>query len=289
MSILDRDWMRSGNPHSSRGNMSVVTVLVVLNAIIFLIGFFLRRDGQSDALEIWGCYSFTSVFDQGQVWRLITYQFLHANLGHVVLNMVALWVFGRATEQIFGSAKFLTFYLICGIAAALFSSALGYFGFWNVQIGSIPDTWKYIPMVGASGSIYGLIAASAVLLPHARIQLLFPPVDMSVRTFSLAILGIAVAVIAMNWDNAGGEAGHMGGMLMGFFLMGSRELLLRLHEGSSSFDARKSIKRKNRGKDKTPTREEVDAILDKIGKHGLASLSEHEQEVLRSAAKSPRF
>ena len=73
-------------------------------------------------------------------------------------------------------------------------------------------------MVGASGSIYGIMAACAVLFPHARVQLLFPPVNLSVRQFALAVLGVAAAVIIFQWNNAGGEAGHLGGMFAGFIL-----------------------------------------------------------------------
>ena len=62
-------------------------------------------------------------------------------------------------------------------------------------MGFFDPEWRFIPMVGASGSIYGIMAACAVLFPHARVQLLFPPVNLSVRQFALAVLGVAAAVI----------------------------------------------------------------------------------------------
>lgn len=75
-----------------------------------------------------------------------------------MFNMIALWFFGPVVEERFGHWRFLLYYLFCGVAAALFSSLLGYMGFFDPE-------WRFIPMVGASGSIYGIMAACAVLFP----------------------------------------------------------------------------------------------------------------------------
>lgn len=214
MGVNDRGWMRNERQYDDRPVM--VQWLVCINALVFLLGFF-NRETFGAAIDYYGEYRFDFVFEDGQLWRLITYQFLHANMGHIFFNMICLWVFGGAVERRFGHLKFLVFYLVCGVAAALFSSLLGSLGVYNTIV-----PWDSIAMVGASGSIYGIIAASAVLFPHSRIMLMFPPIEMSVRTFALAVLGIAVAYIVFDWQNAGGEAGHMGGMLMGFLLMAGR-------------------------------------------------------------------
>lgn len=147
-------------------------------------------------MQLYGAYSEYMCFHEGELWRLFTYQFLHANLGHILFNMIALWFFGPVVEERFGHLRFLLYYLFCGVAAALFSSLLGYMGFFDPE-------WRFIPMVGASGSIYGIMAACAVLFPHARVQLLFPPVNLSVRQFALVVLGIACAVVIFQWNNGG--------------------------------------------------------------------------------------
>lgn len=209
----------------------VVHWLILLNVVIFFLGFFFQvevpRDiyppGRLDLVQLYGAYSEYMCFHEGELWRLFTYQFLHANLGHILFNMIALWFFGPVVEERFGHLRFLLYYLFCGVAAALFSSLLGYMGFFDPE-------WRFIPMVGASGSIYGIMAACAVLFPHARVQLLFPPVNLSVRQFALVVLGIACAVVIFQWNNAGGEAGHLGGMLAGFILT----LLILLKEKLSS-------------------------------------------------------
>ena len=159
--------------------------LILLNVVIFILGFFFQVDiprniyppVHLDLIQLYGAYSEYTCFHEGELWRLLTYQFLHANLGHIMFNMIALWFFGPVVEERFGHGRFLLYYLFCGVAAALFSSLLGYMGFFDPE-------WRFIPMVGASGSIYGIMAACAVLFPHARVQLLFPPVNLSVRQFA---------------------------------------------------------------------------------------------------------
>lgn len=220
MGVHDREWMREKQQRRQVEGPVVVKMLVFINLLIFLIEMFNGEDIRRWT-DVYGSFRFALAFDHGFLWQLITYQFLHYNMEHILFNMIGLWVFGNAVERQFGHVRFLIFYLVCGISAALFSSLLGYLGVYGIN--RIP--WDYVSMIGASGSIYGVIAASAVLFPRGRIALLFPPVVMSVRTFALAVLGIAVAYIIFKWDNAGGEAGHLGGMLMGFLIMGVRDLI----------------------------------------------------------------
>ena len=185
-------------------------------------------------------------------------------------------------EERFGHLRFLLYYLFCGVAAALFSSLLGYMGFFDPE-------WRFIPMVGASGSIYGIMAACAVLFPHARVQLLFPPVNLSVRQFALAVLGVACAVIIFQWNNAGGEAGHLGGMFAGFILTllilwkeklsASRPRVVSTSHRSPAHSARHSAN------NRFPSEEEVNDIMEKISRSGVSSLTEEEREILRRASR----
>lgn len=132
--------------------------------------------------------------------------------------------------------------------------------------GIFDPEWRFIPMVGASGSIYGIMAACAVLFPHARVQLLFPPVNLSVRQFALAVLGVAAAVIIFQWNNAGGEAGHLGGMFAGFILT-----LLILWKEKLSSPKRKAASSSHYSPEPSsrrpaqayPSEKEVDEIMEK--------------------------
>lgn len=216
----------------NRSSVDVVKALIFINVLVYIVGLFgatkipaffcvpTVQGEPTSILEVYGAYSYYTCFVECQFWRLITYQFLHANLGHLVFNMVALSFFGGAVVDRFGPVRFLIFYLLCGIAGALCSSCIGALGFYsNAVLSMNADLWKLIPLVGASASIYGVLVATAFLFPYARVQLLFPPIDMTVRSLAIGVLCIAVGVILFNWDNAGGEAGHLGGMIMGGLLM----------------------------------------------------------------------
>lgn len=254
--------------------------LILINVVIFLINFLFPLDlyiydkthyMKVPLLQLLGEYSEYLCFTHGEYWRLFSYQFLHASTGHLAFNMIALYFFGPNVERYFGHLRYLLYYLSCGVAAALFSTLLCNIDFINA-------TWNsYSPMVGASGSIYGVMAACAVLFPHGRVQLLFPPINLSTRQFALAVLGLACAYILFQWDNAGGEAGHMGGMIAGFiltfFIVLKNKLLGAHHERISTVRTAHA-----------PSDEEVDKILDKIAVEGLDSLTEEERNILRRAS-----
>ncbi len=228
--------------------LSVTHSLIIINVVVFVLGMLVRQPSllglpipgsphDASFAMVLGCYSWFTCFMEGELWRLITYQFVHANIGHILFNMWALYFFGPAVEDAMGGKRFLTFYLVCGVAGALCSSLLAGLDIYS----SLPATpqaiaevnqlaalvgyegsvspWQMVPLVGASASIYGVMVATAFMYPHVQISLLFPPVTMKLRTFALAIIGIATATILFNWDNAGGEAGHLGGILMGALIM----------------------------------------------------------------------
>ncbi len=257
----------------------VVHWLIFIKVILFACGFVWQTQtfrGTEPVLQWYGAFSEFTCYQQGAWWQLITYQFLHANLGHIVFNMFALWFFGPTVERRFGHWRFLFYYLYCGVAAAVFAAILGSMGFFD-------RLWQFIPMVGASGSIYGVMAACAVLFPHGRVQLLFPPINLSVRQFALVVLAIACAVILFQWDIAGGEAGHLGGMIAGFALT----LLILFREKLEAMLHRTSApgRRSPRPASAQVTNEEIDAIMEKIARSGLASLTDEERETLQKAAK----
>lgn len=226
---------------------SVTTSLIIINVVVFLVGlasqqeaFFDIRcvDGNPTSIfQIMGSYSWFQCIMEGQYWRVITYQFLHANMGHLIFNMWALYFFGNAVEQIFGAKRYIAYYFTCGIAGALFASLIGGLGIISYGTGSPQELmfvealvaeagytgsaqlWQLIPMVGASAAIYGVLIAAAFLFPYAKVSLIFPPITMTLRTMAFVVIGIATLTINFNGHNAGGEAGHLGGIIMGVILM----------------------------------------------------------------------
>lgn len=232
----------------NRTSLSVTTSLIIINVVVFLVGLIARQpallgiavpgaDVAEPTLQVMGAYSWFTCFMEGQIWRLITYQFLHANFGHILFNMWALYFFGPAVERVMGPKKFLLYYLSCGVAGALFSSLLAGIGLYstldspqsylavNELVQQFTDysgavsPWQLVPMIGASAAVYGVMVSVAYMFPNERISLLFPPVTMTLRTFALVVIGIAAVHVLLNLNNAGGEAGHLGGIIMGALVM----------------------------------------------------------------------
>ncbi len=227
--------------------LSVTHALIIINAVVFFVGLMVQREAvlgipypqapKTSLFEILCAYSWFTCFLEGEIWRLITYQFVHANFGHILFNMWALYFFGPAVEQAMGPRRYLLFYLVCGIAGALFSSLLAGLNLYSSLPYSPQATlicnqlaefagytgqvhcWEMIPLIGASASIYGVMVACAFMYPDVQISLLFPPITLRLRTFAICVIGIATATILFNLSNAGGEAGHLGGIIMGALIM----------------------------------------------------------------------
>ncbi len=143
-----------------------------------------------------------------QIWQLFSYALLHGGALHLLLNMFGLWMFGRAIEAALGRTRFLIYFLVCVLGAAL------------AQIGAAQYSGKIVPTIGASGGVLGLLPAFAILFPKARIQLLFPPIALPAPWFVL--LYGAVELLLGVTDSLPGIAhfAHLGGMLCGLVLLG---------------------------------------------------------------------
>ena len=227
-----------------------------------------------------------------QVWRLITFQFLHGDFGHLLFNSIAIYFFGAFVEQQLRSRAFLVFYLLCGVAGALGYAALV----------SVSDAYRDVGVVGASGGIFGILVVAAMIAPDMRVQLLFPPVTLTMRLMAILMLGWGLLVVVTGGRNAGGEAGHLGGALAGVLLWKVpvlRGLLANLSRPGGrgpgkrlAFPIRitkseKRYEKKLRPKSSVSGAEagEVDRILDKINEHGLQSLTAEERELLARAGR----
>jgi membrane associated rhomboid family serine protease len=167
-------------------------------------------------LTYWGNFNVPDGINGMQFWRLFSYQFLHGNLLHLGMNMMALYVFGPLIEKWWGPKRFLAFYLLCGACGAWLMAMFAFFP--NLIDGE--KAW----LVGASGSIFGVLVASAMLYPKDEVKLIIPPMWVTVR--KLAIIFIALSVGAMfadvifQWNlNFGGNAAHVGGAVFGYLLV----------------------------------------------------------------------
>ncbi len=185
---------------------------VCLSLLVINIAVHLFNPLKDDLYLEYGHASYGTIIELGQYWRLITYQFLHGDFVHLAFNMYALWAFGHYVEAYWRSWwKFLLFYLVSGCAGAIAYMTLLHLG---ILSGS-----PWTPLVGASGSIYAILAAVTVLAPNAYVRPMFLSQPMPLKTFALILIGVGALVILSDGFNAGGEAAHLGGALIGYLLM----------------------------------------------------------------------
>ncbi|MEO0476959.1 MAG: rhomboid family intramembrane serine protease, partial [Planctomycetota bacterium] len=145
-----------------------------------------------------------------EYWRLVTYQFLHGNIWHLGMNLMALYVFGPLIEKWWGPKRFLAFYLLCGACGAWL---MAMFAFFPSLINGGAAT-----LVGASGSIFGVLVASAMLYPKDEVKLIIPPMWVTVRKLALIFIALSIASMFVGY-NVGGNAAHIGGAIFGFLLI----------------------------------------------------------------------
>jgi membrane associated rhomboid family serine protease len=143
-----------------------------------------------------------------ELWQLLTYGFLHGGLTHLFFNMFALYMFGGEIERLFGSRRFLVYYLACVIGAAVAQL---------VVVSNV--TTPPIPTVGASGGVFGLLLAFGMAFPQRRIMLLFPPIPMPAWLF-VTLYGLLELYLGVTGSGQGvAHFAHLGGMVAGYALL----------------------------------------------------------------------
>jgi membrane associated rhomboid family serine protease len=202
-----------------------------------------------------------------RLWQPVTYMFLHGGLLHLLFNSLILWMMGGEVERFWGKREFLRYYLICGLGAAALAFVFAYDGL----------------VIGASGAIFGVMVAFALLFPNRIIYLWFVlPVPAKI----LVPILFALELLVVGGRDGVAHFAHVGGALTGF-------LYLRRgwRDGLSGLGRRW---RKSRltvlpgGKAERDDAAEIDRILDKISRSGLASLTPEESRILQRASRRPR-
>lgn len=200
----------------------VVKNLIIINVLMYLI----TAVTGSFMYENFALFYFKSPLFKP--YQLVTHMFMHGGFTHILFNMYTLFIFGCVLERVWGSRKFLFYYFVTGIGAALLHMGVmwlqlrGYIADFNsgdmfaqVNIQSILST----PTVGASGAIYGLLLAYGMLFPDNVMQLIFPPVALKAKWFVI-IFGALELLLGLS--GRGGNVAHfahLGGMIFGFFLI----------------------------------------------------------------------
>lgn len=248
----------------------VVKWLLIINIGVFLAAITIRPLGVF--IYTWCQLDATSLWRALQLWRLVTYQFLHAPdyYWHIFLNMLGLFFLGPTLERHWGSRKFLPFYLGCGVAGALFYLML-------VAVGFLPAG----EMVGASGSILGLLAACAILFPQFIVFIFIFPVP--IRIAAIGLTAVYFLIVITRGGNAGGNAAHLAGMAAGAAYVFSQSW-----RDKFKFKFRSGRWEKQMA-DQSKLQFEVDRILAKVHNSGIQSLSSKEKKILKEATKTEQM
>lgn len=234
--------MSSFQPRGAFGNMpTIVKNLLIINGLFFLAS--IAMPGLSKVL---GAFYYDSPLFEP--WQVITHMFMHANFMHIFFNMFALWLFGTAIERVWGPQKFLKYYLITGLGAFVLHYAIVAFQAQNLIAELGPQAVEMVktegtklwasgknytdpklaqlnilynvPVVGASGAVFGLLLAFGMMFPNTRLIMLFFPVPIKAKYFVIGYGAIELfsGIANRPGDNVAHFA-HLGGMLFGFILI----------------------------------------------------------------------
>lgn len=208
------------------------------------------------------------VTGSGWVWQLFTYIFIHGGFWHFFFNAFMLWFLGPALEPAMGSRKYLAYFIFCGAAAGLFTALM------------MPSST--VPVVGASGAIYGLLYAFAALNPDQVIYMYFF-FPMTARQLVLYLAGIALVLSFTTPHSGVANFTHLSGLIAGWLYFKAPDWLAKFRsrgpEAASRWDAMAAERPAG------PDDAEVDAILDKISRKGEGSLTGRERAILDEYAK----
>ncbi len=275
MGLYDRDYTQPGarrqhyNLPQLRFNLpkitSAVKWLLIANVAVFLLGLFTPM---AAFFQTWLELKATSWTTVMQPWRLLTYQFLHADSFHIFGNMLGLYFLGPSLERFWGSRRFVLFYLLCGMAGGLTYILLVSVGWLGA--GSL---------VGASGAVLGVLAACAVLFPHFTLVFFVFPVAIRLLAVGLALVYLVNVLVGIGRGGAGGDAAHLGGMVAGLAYVLAQPVWDRfaLKMRSGSWEKRLEEGRR--------LQIEVDRILVKVHRSGLHSLTRREKTTLKRATR----
>lgn len=223
--------------------------LLIIN-VLFFIATQLMGQQMYDLFSLWFPKN-----EHFQLWQIVTHMFMHGGFMHILFNMYALWAFGTPLEQIWGKGKFFFFYFSAGLGAALIHTLVNYYyfnegmqalveqGYNQAEILNILSQGKYdtswanvisestlqnfigsymTPAVGASGAIYGVLVAFAMMFPNAELMLIFLPIPIKAKYFIPVIIALDLFSGVTGYSIFGqgiAHFAHLGGALFGFIMM----------------------------------------------------------------------
>ena len=227
------------------GMPPVVKNLIFINILMLLAYYTVGSVFDIDLNRTLGLYFPKS--EQFKPIQIITHMFMHSGIWHLFFNMFALYMFGQVLEQVWGPKRFLIFYFVCGLGAAITHESVIAFQYSHLAHSLSPENLQLVlnegtayfnqgkvftdpdmeslqillntPTVGASGAIFGVLLAFGVLFPNTQLMLLFPPIPMKAKYFVMIYGGIELYMAITQPGANIAHAAHLGGMLFGYLLI----------------------------------------------------------------------
>ena len=247
---------------------SGVKFLLIVNIVVFVL---VELSGQQSLLfRTFGLVP-SLVWSKFKIWQLFTYLFIHGGIFHIFFNMFVLWMFGKDLESQWGKMEFLLFYFVCGIGSGLITVLF--------SVNSI------VPIVGASGAIYGLLLAYGFTYPNQRVYMygLFP-LKVKYMVLGLGVIAFFASLSASQSNIS--HITHLSGMIIGlifiYFNLNWKVIKLWYIRSRLKGLSQQPAKQDN---EEAQMKKQVDEILDKLNNSGWDSLTEQEENYLTQASK----
>ncbi len=222
----------------------VVKNLILVNVLFFVVTFVMEKMG-TNLYTVFGLHFPLS--DKFKLHQVFTHMFMHGGITHIFFNMFALYMFGRVLESVWGPKRFLTFFLVTGVGAAVLHSFVNFIEYQSLvskmsaeQIAYVKEVGTQIwsegknfseplsgklnillntPTVGASGAVFGILLGFGMLFPNTELMLLFPPIPIKAKYF---VMGYGALELYLGFAQPGSNVAHfahLGGMLFGYFMI----------------------------------------------------------------------
>lgn len=192
----------------------VVKHLLIINVIIYFGTQFLLPDSRMLSL-------YYPASEHFQPYQIVSHMFMHGDFSHLLFNMLTLFFLGPMVESVMGAKRFLTYYFVAGFGAMLIHILI-----WYIQFSGLPSQEYELLMqhpdvrvLGASGAIYGVLVAFAMLFPNTRLMLLFPPIPIKAKYLVIALIAFDLAFGLSGRQTGVAHFAHLGGALFGFLML----------------------------------------------------------------------
>jgi membrane associated rhomboid family serine protease len=242
-------------------------------------------------LEVYFGLSYLGFFNELRIWQIATYMFLHGGWFHILFNLIGLWMFAGELESLWGSRRFLFYYLLTGIGAGVFILLMNYYVYAQYRMSPIT--------IGASGAIYGILLAYGVTWPNRKVLLYFViPVKIKYLVMVFGLIEFFGTLSSVS-DNPGNisHIGHLGGLITGaIYLLGrsrffqTKAVSSRLKKASNPLTKKihnaKMEKKRKEIQTRIKAKEIIDMLLEKIAREGMNSLNAEERRMLEWARKN---